>query len=471
MDASAKPSKTPSLELRKRYGRWLHFIYFRAAGLQHFFSRRIRPAGIAVAIVFVITTFLCAGERRNSTYQLFALSLAMLLIGLIIAMFRRVKMSAIRELPRQATAGQMFSYTVQISSHDKRRLQRAWLSESAPDPRPSLTDFLNLAEPGEEERNRFDRTLLYFRWQWLLLKNRLFVSTVSSQVIDLKAGASSNIRLEITPLRRGIFHFDDLRILLPDPFGLFQKCRKIDCPAATLIVLPRRYSLPALELPGQRAFKTTGEASSNRLRGDGEFASLRDYRPGDPMRQIHWKSWARTGRPVIKEYEDTCQPRHGLIIDTFHHSNCDDPFEALVSVAASFISASGGHGSLVDFIFLQSDAHRLNPSHGLNHTKSLLELLATIAPARQNPYQSLTKTVLRHSAELSSCIVLFCGWDAQRADFLNRLIRQQIVCVPLIIGTGPAPPEVPGHWLDTAEIARSLRCLPLRLSIATRPQF
>ena len=48
-----------------------------------------------------------------------------------------------------------------------------------------------------------------------------------------------------------------------------------------------------------------------------EFVSLRDYRRGDPMRHIHWKSWAKTGKPIVKEFQDEFFVRHALILDTF----------------------------------------------------------------------------------------------------------------------------------------------------------
>ena len=69
------------------------------------------------------------------------------------------------------------------------------------------------------------------------------------------------------------------------------------------------------------------------------ITGLRDYQPGDPLRLIHWPTWARTGKPVVKELEDTFFPRHGLILDTFPAIGDDALFEDAVSVAASFVVA------------------------------------------------------------------------------------------------------------------------------------
>ena len=57
---------------------------------------------------------------------------------------------------------------------------------------------------------------------------------------------------------------------------------------------------------------------------------MRDYRPGDPLRRIHWKSWAKTGRPVVKEYQDEFFVRHGLILDTFQNTEKSEKIADIV---------------------------------------------------------------------------------------------------------------------------------------------
>jgi uncharacterized protein (DUF58 family) len=270
----------------------------------------------------------------------------------------------------------------------------------------------------------------------------------------------------VTPLRRGVIRFDDLRLLLPDPFGLFQRCRKVKAPAATLLVLPRRFPLPPIELPGGAAFKITGEANTNAIGTSGEFVGLRDYRPGDPLRQIHWKSWARTGRPIVKELEDTYYPRYGLILDTLSCDRSDQQFEEAISVAASFASSIDTSESLLDLMFIKNEAHLVTAGRGLERAEKLLEVLAGVTPERTENYQALAQLVLRHRGDLTSCLVIFNGWDDAKARFLQTLTRNAVICAPLVIGTGPAPAGVPGHWLESGNLARDLRRLPTRLQTA-----
>ena len=464
MSANPAPASASPSPRAGRFFSLLHRAYFAGAGMHHFVSRRLRPTGIAFAIMGIVAIFMGAGHPRPSVFQFFSLNLAIVLIALPWAMARRAAVEAKRELPRYATAGDPLRYSVRIWHHGKKRLARAWISESPPDPRPNLQDFFQLREPGEEERNGFDRRLAYFRWQWLRLRNLLFMGGSSLDQIDLEKGQQAKISVEITPLRRGVIALDDMRVLLPDPFGIFQRCRKVKAPASTLIVLPRRYPLPPIELPGGAAFKITGEANTNSIGTSGEFVGLRDYRPGDPLRQIHWKSWARTGRPIVKELEDTYYPRYGLILDTLSTQQSDQQFEEAVSVAASFAASIDTNESLLDLMFVKNEAHIVTAGRGVERAEKLLEVLAGVTPSRSTDYDSLLRLVIRHSDDLTACLVVLNGWDSQRAEFLQKLSRHGIICAPLVIGTGSAPAGISGHWIESGHLERDLRRLPTRLS-------
>jgi uncharacterized protein (DUF58 family) len=448
---------------RSRRDLWLHRLYFHGAAAHHFIERRLRPAGIALVLVFVFGAFLAVANQQAPVFQLFSLSLGMIVIGIPWAMTRRANISARRDLPRFGTAGQPLRYTVRVRNTGRRKLTRAWITETPPDPRPDRETFTMLREPGEEERNAFDRFFSYYRWKWLILGRRLYSGGTAPDDLVLEPGQTAHITVEMTPLRRGVIRFHDLRLLLPDPFGLFQRCRHIVAPDATLLVLPRRFPLPPVELPGGAAFKISGEANTNVIGNSGEFVGLRDYRPGDPLRQIHWKSWARTGRPIVKELEDTHYPRFGLIVDTLSTDRDDTRFEEVISVAASFAASLDTGDSLLDLMFIKNEAHRVTAGRGVERAEKLLEVLAGVTPERGEDFNALSRLVLRHRDDLTSCLIILNGWDDSRAAFLKSLAQGGVTCVPLVIGRGPAPDGIPGPWLESGNIAADLQRLPTRM--------
>jgi uncharacterized protein (DUF58 family) len=444
----------------------LHHFYHRGAAVQHWFGRRIRPAGAGALLVVSLASFMCVGQPKNSIFQIFCFSLGLVLLSLMWVLFRRAKLSALLELPRHATVGEPLRYSINLENRGKRNLDAARLEQTAPDPRPTLVEFAGTPEPGEEARNIFDRLMVYYRWQWLVARKGGFTARESDENISLAAGERRRIAMELTPIQRGVIRMGDVRALLPDPLGFFQRCRRIEAAPARLVVLPKRYRLPQITMPGSAAFRIGGEETSNAIGSAGEFVGLREYRPGDPLRQIHWKSWAHTGRPMVKELEDTFFPRYALVLDTFPGSPDSGVFEEMISVGASFIVGLDSSESLLDLMFIAEEAHTVTAGRGMERAEKLLEVLAGVQLEHETRLDVLSQTVIRHREQMTSCLLILNGWDDGRADFVKTLLKAGIPCVPLVLGNGSPPPGLIGHWLECGEIARDLLRLPNRLSAA-----
>ena len=99
------------------------------------------------------------------------------------------------------------------------------------------------------------------------------------------------VRINVTPKRRGYLRLTGITIARPDPFNLFKSYAQLPVHDSVLI-LPKRYEIPPIQLPGTRKFKLGGVSLASSVGESEEFISLRDYRPGDPLR--HW----RARRPV-----------------------------------------------------------------------------------------------------------------------------------------------------------------------------
>ncbi len=418
-------------------------------------------------IVVSLGGFLSLGQSKDPIYEIFCFSLGLVIMSLLWVLFRRAKLSAALELPRHATAGELLRYAVRIENVGKRKLRSLRLTQTPPDPRPSFVEFANIPEPGEAERNVFDRMMVYYRWQWLTARKGGFNARESRETLSLDPSESRRISMELTPARRGVIPMGDVRALLPDPLGFFQKCSRTHSSPARLVVLPKRYRLPLFSMPGSAAFRIGGEETSNAIGSAGEFVGLREYRPGDPLRQIHWKSWAHTGRPMVKELEDNFFPRYALVLDTFPGSPDSIVFEEMISVAASFIVGLDRSESLLDLMFIAGEAHTVTAGRGLERTEKLLEVLAGVDVENSAQLDLLAQTVIRHREKMTSCLLVLNGWDETRENFVKTLLKAAIPCVPLVIGNGTPPPGVIGHWLECGEIARDLSCLPRSLSAAS----
>jgi uncharacterized protein (DUF58 family) len=439
-----------------------HF-YSRGTEFNHFLRRRIRPLGIGVMISIVISAGIAAGNTDGSVYLTFAMACSLVAVGLLSLPFRRARLSATRELPAHATAGQPVTYHVQLRNHRRKWPRGFELLETAPDPRPGHALFRGAREPGEEGRNLFDRHLAWYRWNWLCESRLLFDGGRSERIETLRQAPGSTVAMTLTPRRRGLIRLDDLRVLLPDPIGLFQRCVVVPAPAATLAVLPRRYPLPRFELPGSARFQPGGEASARHAGSTGEFTGLRDYQPGDPLRLIHWPTWARTGKPVVKELEDTFFPRHGLILDTFPQPGDEALFEDAVSVAASFVVAVDARESLIDLMFIAGRGRVVTAGQGIARAETLLEVLAGVENSPDEDFESLARLVRRHAEDLAGCLCVLCGWSPSRARLLEGLNRAGIETSALVV-CREKPAAVPRcHFVCSGSLAKDLQKLPRNL--------
>ena len=151
----------------------------------------------------------------------------------------------------------------------------------------------------------------------------------------LQPHSETEVAIEITPSHRGVIRLTGLTIARSGPFGLYHACKTVVM-AQSVLILPKRYELPPVDLSGSRRYQSGGVALASSVGDSEEFVSLRDYRPGDPLRRIHWKSWAKVGKPVVKEYQDEFFLRHALILDTFSDAAYSEALEQAVSIAASF---------------------------------------------------------------------------------------------------------------------------------------
>lgn len=123
--------------------------------------------------------------------------------------------------------------------------------------------------------------------------------------------------------RRGQYRLSGFRVGTKFPFALFRKSRILEH-ADDILVFPTVYSVAT---PAPRSRYADGNLAAQ-LGRTGEFFGLREYRHGDDKRAIHWRSTARSGRTMVREYEEESQKRVTLLIDNALPTSADTPRRA-----------------------------------------------------------------------------------------------------------------------------------------------
>lgn len=425
---------------------------------------RKRFTGSGMFVLGAMTVAAVAGfdTTQSMSYQVFTLLAALLMLALIGTTRFRFSAEVRRSLPQFGTAGETCDYTIELNNHGAKQQKGLLLRDNLVTEFPTREEFLYARPPGDEKRNSFDRKVGYPRWLWMVQKKR-GAKIEEININDLSGHGTVRIKVSLTPLRRGTIYFSNVSIGRTDPFGLARVFMNIPC-HDTLLVLPRRYQIPGISLPGLRKYQHGGVALSSKVGDAEEFCSLRDYRHGDAMRHIHWKSWAKTGMPVVKEYQDEFFVRHALILDTFATAEDAECFEEAVSVAASLVCTVNEQDSLLDLMFVEDRAYCMTSGRNVAHTEHMLRVLGSVKASHDKHFSSLSQFVTGHAHAMSGCICVLLAWDEPRQELVFSLRKMGIPLLVLVIsapGTapldhGPADP-CSFHVLEKGKIDEGLK--------------
>ena len=410
----------------------IYWIYRATTGGWYWASRRFTLAGLCVLGGFLVAGLFGSDIENTVLYQSFALLLALLIQAFACSFFFRARFSATRSLPRFGTAGQPLNYLVRVKNLTQKSQVGLTVLEELADPRPPFSEWLAF-QMAESRRVR------PFRVSQRRRQNPFRLATVKeAELSPLPPNGEVEVRVEILPLRRGILHFTGVTLARPDPLGLFRSFIKIPAPQTTLI-LPKRYPIPAIALPGALRYQEGGVALAANIGRSEEFVALREYRHGDPMRHIHWRSWAKVGKPIVKEFEDEFFVRHALVLDTFDDEQPDSEIlEEAVSVAASFACTILTQESLLDLLFVGNQSYCFTAGRGLAHAEQMLEILASVKNCADKKFGTLEHLVISHISVVSGCICVLQRWDDARRKFVDKL---KGLGVPLLVLVIVAPGE------------------------------
>ncbi len=431
-------------------------LFRRAFLLSRWLERRVTPAGAVVAATALAAAMLGVDTRASLAHFVFGAAVGLALVGFVARGRFRPALEIARRLPPFVTVGTPVRYAVSVRNRSRFALAGLSLEECLRQRYPTAAEF---ARRRTHASNWFDRAVGYPDWiDWL--RRLRGVETASAPIPRLEPGQSAELALELRPVHRGTAVFESFGISRGEPLGLWRALRDVPAEEA-LVVLPRIFPVGWPAFAGSRHHQPGGISLASRVGDSEEFRSLREYRPGDPLRAIHWRSWARTGHPVVKEHQEEYFARHALVLDTAAIAADDEIFEGAVSVAASFAVAQRGTDSLLDLLLVGTETHCVTAGRGLGSTDSLLRVLAGVRPSPAESFGRLAQTVTAHAGAISSAILVLQRWDDDRARLVSLLagigIGVRIYVLTDRVPETPSPAFPPGaRWVLPEAIRETL---------------
>ncbi len=412
--------------------RRLLFANFRLGyKLSQWTRHRFTPAGTMILLTMPVAGVFGFDTRSTLSSQIFSITLCLLIIAIISSLFFRGKFKIERTLPEYGTVGIPLNYSCTINNTNNKAKKGLLLIENLEATFPSMDEFNKAKDPLDKRRNRVDWFIGYPKLVNTIQKRR--GGSIEPVVIDFIAeNSNAEEKIQLIPSRRGYLYFNKTRLAKVDPLGLFRAQKKY-VNKDKLLILPKLYETPRLNMQGKRTYQQGGINNASSTGDSQEFVSLRDYRPGDPIKSIHWKSFAKTNQPVVKEYNDEFFIRYGLILDTYLDNNSDDIFEDAVSIAASFMTAQKEQDALLDLMFIGNNTYRFTSGRGLGDTENILEVLACIEPVYQSNFKEMEVMVEEYNHECSGLICIFLNMNEERKNFIETLSYYDIPVKVLIV--------------------------------------
>ena len=364
------------------------------------------------AMVFGIDT------KHSNTYQLAAFLFVLLVLAFINSLFNHLSVSIKRKLPRYATVDETFTYDVILKQlSPKRHYDKLVLIERlqlTPPTHQQLINFYQLNNrPFFKKMIGFKKWYKFLRYQRGGIIDEIPLANLTQKPLSLK--------VSFTPTRRGKLVLDDSYLAKMDILGLYKRLILLK-DKQSLIVLPKRYPIKPLNLSGKRKYQQGGVSLANSIGDSSEFMSLRDYQQGDALNTIHWKSYAKQEKLIVKNYQDEYFVRRALLLDTFIGSKNNAQFEAAVCVAASIAMSERQNEALLDLMFVGLETYCFTTGRGVDHLPHLQEILASVEPSSDTVFEKLQQRVLSHSKQCSSFICVLMHWDEARQSLIKQLL-------------------------------------------------
>lgn len=292
-------------------------------------------------------------------------------------------------------------------------------------------------------------TTSYLPWPWLELRDNLpgtlekhLVGQAGGHMVWARRGSVQYTSYTLKNLPRGIHNWDSVWVNSGDPLGLISYRGKIQ-ESNQLVVYPKTVELGPLNFFPRR-IEGAVMAKKAVNQGATQFVGIREYRPGDRLSLIHWKSTAKTSQLQSKEFDPLLMNSSLIILDCSADAwqrDHDPDFEEAVSVAASLVKAALLQRIPVRFRSNYGNKNeQLSVSNQSDYFRLLLHLAAIAPTGRSLLSQSLYGEIFIQD---SNVVIVTSGRGEEVREILYRISARgnavTVITVNSQAGNGPRP--------------------------------
>lgn len=214
--------------------------------------------------------------------------------------------------------------------------------------------------------------------------------------IHLAPLGEDHVEYQVRLRRRGVHAIPAIRIVSADMLGLAVLESRVARPSE-IVVYPRVVDLPARAMPPEPGGGQSPLEASSRKGEGASFFGIREYRPGDPLRHVHWRSAARWGHLAVVEWEDESSIDAVLAVETRRGTplalDWGSSLDLAAGLAASLASRVLGAGDSVRLLAPGAAEWRRTPQRGIEAFPGLLQALARMEDTQDENLATSIKRV------------------------------------------------------------------------------
>jgi len=199
----------------------------------------------------------------------------------------------------------------------------------------------------------------------------------TSLLCQLEEGGEAKLRYEIRFDEPGQHHFGSCSLRVETMFGMTE--RRLVMPSPLLLrIYPRRLVKNVRTGPA-RAFGWSGDAPSKYKGGRLDFMNIRNYTPGDPIKEVNWKASGRLGKILVNEWRVERGLDCVVIVDLSSDglpkvgewSGKGQVVTSAYELASSLVQS----GNRVGMLVMGSYLGRIRPGFGAKQLRAIVEML------------------------------------------------------------------------------------------------
>jgi uncharacterized protein (DUF58 family) len=380
--------------------KYLFFTKLKQKIHARFFSTRLKFTTLgkyfAVLSFFIGAAAVNAGI--NLLFVVFAMMLSTLLVSGYLLESTTKKIRIERHLPNKIHAGEEFEVSLTITN-DKKRM-------------PSFSLVFQDILKGQAE----------------------FPLTYA-----LKISPRSSIKLKYKYKfeKRGRYSFPHTMIISRFPFGFFVKYYEYPC-KSEVIVYPE---VRKINQKGSLLSKFASSRSRKEMLKEGSdiFHGIREFRPGDNPKWVHWRSSAKFQKIMLKEYEIEDLKKVMIILDTFIPKKENELLNYLeegIILTASLANYFRELGCEVSFVAYTPKLTVIDPGKGIKNLDKIYLSLALLEPSGKYKVESIFTEIDRSLLKDSFNISIFLKEDQKKMKNIHAFARDNKLSSMIFIDEG-----------------------------------